>query len=523
MMQDEVLAEIASMCSKRILHRLRLVAGRRGKPKQPIQAALRTAIRGLKEVGNHFLSKHLPLSVAFVEKAKEAIRYADAWINHQTMPRLYDLVKAIHSLKHTGDIEAMLAILPTQVMDPSMGRNIVNILDKVARYYDASRLLVRMSKKHEVIRRLKIVVVELPQSVWARPNDGVPNRTLASVFSQVSINSQNSSLAQVIRTLDITQTEANELFMAQTRKTMCEAKIHAEVQLVYYCELSPTKQPPRIIASNKDACYLCNAFMEMYGKLHTSRSHGRLYPGWRLPVIPNLRQMEETFTAVLEARIRASMATSLSRRCKTIYPYPNESTLLSLVHSESTIVGGVGEGVEDLEELARLSVSGSSSSFSDSKSSIGREECKTATLEGANQEADSRETSTVEPVSSTTRKRHDLRTYLEDCEDRDERMVQGRTTVARYNKTICIGAELELHLQPPERSSPGSNPQTFEYSLEWVAAEKLHSSKAPGAASIIDLEQLKQEKTFELDNKDQLLIGVREIIIQISRSGKNKT
>jgi hypothetical protein len=142
--------------------------------------------------------------------------------------------------------------------------------------------------------------------------------------------------------------------MAQTKKMMREAKINAEIQLAYYCELFPSRQPPRIIASNKDACCLCNAFMSMHGKLHTSRTHGRLYPGWRLPLIPNLRQLEETFTAVLEGRIRASMATSHSRRRKTIYPYPNESTLLSLVHSESTIVGAVGEGVQELKDVGRL-------------------------------------------------------------------------------------------------------------------------------------------------------------------------
>jgi hypothetical protein len=508
------------MCSKRILHRLRLVAGRGNKPKQPIQAVLRTAIRGLREVGHSFLGGHLPLSVAFVEKAKEAIRYAEAWINHQTMPRLQDLVKAIHSLKHTGDIEAMLAMLPNQVMDPTMGRNIVNILNKVVRYCDVSRLLVRMSKKHEAVRRLKMVVVKLPPSAWARPKDDVPNLTLASVFSQVSIDSQKLDLAQVLHTLSITQTEANEHFVAQTRKTMREAKIHAEVQLVYYCELFPTRQPPRIIASSKDACYLCNAFISMHGKVHTSRTHGRLYPGWRLPVISNLRHIEETFTAMLEGRIRASMATLLSRRRKTIYPDPNESTLLSLVHSESTIAGAVSEGVRKLKDVTLLSASGSSSLVSASQSMMGREECKTAPLDGANEEINSQETSAIESVHSSTLSQQDL---MPPLENRDEIMVQGHTIVARYNTTVHVGGKLELHLQPPECSSPGSSYRTFEYDLEWVAPDNLHFYTAPRAASIVDLEELQQEKTFELDNKDQLLISARGIVVQISHSGKQKT
>jgi hypothetical protein len=192
------------MCSRRISHHLRLVAGRGSKPKQPIQVILRTAIRGLGEAGDLFLGEHLALSVAFIEKSKEAIRNSEAWINHQTMPRRQDLVKAVHSLKNTGDIEAVFTMLPNQAMDPSMRRNIVNILNKGARYCDASRLLVRMSKKHEVMRRLKIVVIELPRSVWARPKDDVPNQALASVFSLVSLNSQKLSLAHVLHMLNIT-------------------------------------------------------------------------------------------------------------------------------------------------------------------------------------------------------------------------------------------------------------------------------------------------------------------------------
>jgi hypothetical protein len=51
---------------------------------------------------------------------------------------------------------------------------------------------------------LKIVVIELLRSVWARPKDDVPNQALASVFSLVSLNSQKLSLAHVLHTLNIT-------------------------------------------------------------------------------------------------------------------------------------------------------------------------------------------------------------------------------------------------------------------------------------------------------------------------------
>jgi hypothetical protein len=503
------------MCSSRILHRLRLLATRGSKPKQPIQAALRTAIYGLRQVGKTVLGEYLPLSIAFVESAKAAIRYAEAWVNHQTMPRLKDLVKAIHSLKHTGDVEAMLAKLPNQNLDPSMRRSIINILNKVARYCDISRLLLRMSKKQELIQRMNLIIAELPQSVWARSEDA-QNRSLAFVFSQVSIAEQKQGLVQVLRTLKITHAEANDRFMAQTRRTLDEAKIHAEVQLVYYCELNPSRQPPRIIASNKDACYLCNAFISMHGKMHTSRTHGRLYPGWRLPVIPNLGQLERSFNAVLAAQIRASLDTSLSRGCKTMYPEPNESTLLSLVHSETTIVSRVDKMVEELNDIARLSAISSSSPSPNPQSSARQGECTKTLRDGSDKNTHSQSNSAVESLHSSTLGQDILSSRLETC---DERMIQGHTIVVQH-RTTHIAGELELHLEPTKLSSSGNNLQTAGYSIQWMAPENVELDGAPGASSIIDLEALQGETTFELDAKGQLLIGARGVVVKIRRVGK---
>ncbi|KAF5703078.1 hypothetical protein FMUND_13192 [Fusarium mundagurra] len=62
-----------------------------------------------------------------------------------------------------------------------------------------------------------------------------------------------------------------------------EPKIHAEIQLMWHLERHPSSKPPRVIASNKDACFLCNAFISFHGKYMIPKTHGRIYPGWRLP------------------------------------------------------------------------------------------------------------------------------------------------------------------------------------------------------------------------------------------------
>jgi hypothetical protein len=75
----------------------------------------------------------------------------------------------------------------------------------------------------------------------------------------------------------------------------------------------------------------------MYGKIHTPRCHGRLYPGWRLPFSPRLKEIEQRFNRELANHIRNSLTTLLSRRKKTVYPDPPESTLLTLPVSASTL------------------------------------------------------------------------------------------------------------------------------------------------------------------------------------------
>jgi hypothetical protein len=530
------------MCSRRILIRLRLVAGRESKPKPPIQDILRTAISGLKQAGRPVLGIHVALSITFIGKAKEAIRYADAWAKHRILPRLQDLVNAIHSLRYTGDIEAMLRTLPNRIMDPSMRKNVYNIINKVARYRDISRHLLRMSNKQELVRRMNLVTVELPPIAWSRTEENASNRTLDSVFSELNAPSQKQGLVQVLRTLHITEVDANRSFMAQTRKTLAEAKIHAEVQLVYYCELNPSKLPSRIIASSKDACFLCNAFISMHGKMHTSRTHGRLYPGWRLPIVPDLVQLEQRFNEVLAAQIRVSIATMVSTGRKTVYPDPNESTLLSLVHSESTMPSAVGEPADGRNAVVeRLDVS-SSPSDPTSPSSREQDELSNTPEDEAGDCSNSLNIHIDEPVLSIPLQKYTpessgnssiqgscttnppvLSSTLSQQNPSlgvgsyDETMEQGRTIMLRHDKTFRTAGSLELHVELPSEYLPSAgNPQAFEYSLEWMTPEHVDLAAAQRASSIIDLEALQQETTFEVDDQGQLLVSAREVVLKIS-------
>jgi hypothetical protein len=227
---------------------------------------------------------------------------------------------------------------PKSKYGPNVEKNLLNIIGKVARYRQAAKFLYCKAKELPGVRQMKIVLVNLSQDMFHRDPANQYTPTLPTTVSRISaLYGQRWNLGHVCRLLSFSEIEANNLFAQQTLKTLKDAKIHAEIQLVLYCELKASKLPPRVVCSTKDACFLCNAFIRMHGKIHTPRCHGRLYPGWRLPRSPRFMKIEQNFNRELESHIRNSLATLFSRQQKTVYPDPNESTLLTLPVSVSTL------------------------------------------------------------------------------------------------------------------------------------------------------------------------------------------
>lgn len=245
-----------------------------------------------------------------MERAKEVIKLVDAWVKHHASARLVELVEGVYHLWRVGELQDLLSTIPNRMIDPTSRKNLLNIINKVSRYREAAKFLYRTAKKIPLVRRMKIVLVGLPQSVFQKIPANQCTPTLPSTVSRISaLHGQQGNISQVCQLLNVSEVEANDRFAQQTRKTLKDAKIHAEIQLLFYCELEASKLPPRVVCSTKDACFLCNAFIRMFGKIHTPRCHGRLYPGWRLPFSPRLKEMEQRFNRELANYIRNSLTT----------------------------------------------------------------------------------------------------------------------------------------------------------------------------------------------------------------------
>ena len=110
-----------------------------------------------------------------MEKAKTTMKLADTWAKYQTMARLKDLVEEIYRLKRLGDIQSLLNTIPNRIWDPSSRINLLNIINKVARYREAARILYRTAQKVPPARRMKIVVVNLPRPSLSTISGGHAN------------------------------------------------------------------------------------------------------------------------------------------------------------------------------------------------------------------------------------------------------------------------------------------------------------------------------------------------------------
>jgi hypothetical protein len=534
----DILTAIIVMCSRRILCRLRFVPNVRKKSKQPIKEVLQEAISSLKRPGNQKLGNLSRTATVFMERAKEMIKLADSWTKHQTLAQLRDLIEGVYRLRKIGELKALLDAIPNRDMAPSSRRNLFNIVSKVARYREAAQFLYHTAKDFRVVRQMNVVIADLPEKAFHNVPIDKHTPRLASAIMRISAAHRQREFSHICRLLNTTELQANDRFVDQTRKTMTRAKIHAEVQLLFYCELNASEPPPRVICSSKDACFLCNAFILMHGKMHTPRNHGRLYPGWRLPLFPKLNDIEQRFNFVLENQVRNSLMTLLSRQRKTVYPDPNESTLLTLPKSASTIHSSVLSDVIRKEEEAVQAqpTDGTGTKNNPSRASSiqtlpvmsgnilsasSATETGAATI-GVKEDLNNLplDNSASRSVRSDAHSPPDFlsKSTANDTGDLIQGMMLSRNIAVGNKSPLYAGGSLEAQIEYPMEAgltlSDGASKELC-YDIEWVAVEEATRLKERQAASIIDAEALQGETPHELDDQNCLFLAARGVIIKI--------
>lgn len=339
------------MCSVRILQRLRLISGKRKlrKPRKPIKVVLQNVMEYVRQIrAEKMPDKKLQSTQSlFKKRAKEVVRLIDLWRGHQTANRSGDLVKGIYHLHQVRKLSTLFDLIPAFDMQRDEKTSLFNIISKIARYREAARILYRIAKKSLLARQMIVVPVKLPEEAFSFASTGTYSPVLLSTVTRIDQQyHQHRLFSRVCHLLNTTGEKAAGQFSEQVYRTLREAKIHAEVQLITHCELQKPKIPPRVFCSSKDACFLCSSLIHLYKKFHTPRCHGRLYPSWRLPALPQMKEIEQRFNNALEDSITKSPSMLSTRQQKTIHPFPNESTLLAIPGSETTKYSSAQYGLE---------------------------------------------------------------------------------------------------------------------------------------------------------------------------------
>lgn len=335
------------MCSNRILNRLHFKKRKiRKTPNQPAREKFQSIIHALAQHGATKLPSQAKVSdeerSLFIKRAKAIIGLIDAYINHPRLQQLENLVCGFYCLRKVN-CQAIVDSVPDNTINQSGKNSLINMIRKVARYAEVARFLFRTAKKFPVVRRMQVKQVSLPKSAFLRtPVDSEYKLRLSSILARITgsqkakLSGQRCETATVCPLLSTNTNQADHDLTAQTRRTLTTGKIHAEVQLVFYCEtlkklegLKEDLLPPRVVCSSKKACFLCNLLVGMQSQVQTPWCHGKLYPGWRLPVSSGL-DIPLRFNRLLEDRITESILLLFQRRSKTTYPGPSESTLITL-------------------------------------------------------------------------------------------------------------------------------------------------------------------------------------------------
>lgn len=237
--------EVVSLDLDRILSRLRsrhAKITRKTAGKRPLIEQLRDAIhsRSVRATKTLEESRRRVRDVQSLFARLESITHPNAEIIkvEGVVEVVGEIVKQIHAFSLATDLSLALQ---TSMIDPTLKAYLPEAIGKLGRYYSATSELV-CAARHRACRPFESIEVEPFQ---------IPMPASLS----------NSHW-----------------------------KVHAEIQLLFFYKVHPSRRRPRFICSSKSACYLCNLFFSHHGGFYVPRTHGRLYashglsqpPCWQL-------------------------------------------------------------------------------------------------------------------------------------------------------------------------------------------------------------------------------------------------
>lgn len=341
------------MCKDRILTRLGYQAGYLATRKKSFLAGVLD--QAARAVQAHYGKTQQADVAPFLRQTTNLVTLLQSWNGSSTsdpttiLRHLQPILLAISHFTKTINLAPLLSPLPPSTLDAGIKRSFPLRLLKLAKYRTTSLYLVRSAQTLPLFLHVKVLPISLPSPYFFREQTAPPKTS--SLPARLSLCHTPTPASALCQKLNIPPATANTQFLTNLTSALKEARIHAEVQLVAHYDLNPTPFRPRVIASSKDACYLCNLFVSTHGGFHVPRTHGKLYKGWRLPVgVPGWEGVQERMNAALEARVRKAVGERMAMKGKWAVAFPNESTAWTAGGSMETLRAVLADVVSPKQE-----------------------------------------------------------------------------------------------------------------------------------------------------------------------------
>jgi hypothetical protein len=357
-------------------------------------------------------------------------------------------------------------------------------------------------------------------------------------------------LNNIYHILGTTSEEARELYYKRMMETLREGKVYAEIQLVLEYERRTARLPPRAICSSKDACYLCNVFILVHGKLHIPRCHGRLYPGWRLPETFG-PELQLRFNKVLEDHVRDSLNILTLRGTRTVYDNPNESTLHSIPGSMSTLLNGLlptatvehkklsqqpppqavttashssVEGTKNATSIIQQSIPVLQGSIPNSEVEVEKDSTQATSKLETPPPHNSAENASPQTTSSQLPGISAPSGSIGSAEWELRRGKTRFTEVQAHGASLLyLAGQLEIQVEDSPQtglesaSSDGGPKPQLRFSIEWLTAEEAARLTEHRASSVIDGRSLGFAEKEALDDENCLYISAGDSVVRFTR------
>ena len=211
--------------------------------------------------------------------------------------------------------------------DQKKGLALATALKKLTLYVESAKGLLRAAKKYQYFRKINIKQCQPPdasriQNYGPRQSGGVWNRYKKSTLDRKD--------ALAIRKYEL-RTGSRKI-EKEVRQSISRKKcLHAEIQLIMYYEQDGNQSKwPRVICATKNACFLCNLFIEYHDSFYSPGSQPAIYETWAIPnvAVSQIAKVRQNHIRQILDQVNVTVERYILRNLTSAIPAPlnaNES------------------------------------------------------------------------------------------------------------------------------------------------------------------------------------------------------